>query len=742
MRLDRIVLKNFLSHADTTWEPEGARLVSLVGANGAGKSSLLDAVAFCLYDSARGRTDDLVRLGADDMSARVEFAFAGSRYAVERGRTRRAGGKSYLELQIADGDGWRPLTGDSIRETQDAVAALLRMDASTFSQAALLMQGRLNAFADATPGDRKRVLGQVLGLDVWARAEQSARVRARDLDARLAAERGQVERMDARLADRPRLEDLSAIAARDVAELDAGTAAQTSARDAASAAVAALDARLAAADAQRALADQLDARVAELAGRYRDAQARRGFAAAAADRAALAIGAGAGAAEALEGLPAARARLESLEALRERDAEMREQVRARREVHAAASAEGRQAAAEWTARHTSAQARVDDLAQAAQALKPVPCPKCGTPVTADGGDLYRRLDAARAELRAMGDQPPNTTGWTQLEIEANKVRALEAQRVALGFDPAAVAAASSGLRSLEALAARAGGVADAEASLAEAQGAIADAEAEMARVTRDGAAAREASDAARRELAALDPVRAERLERSLEAAAASQALRVLALQLRQAQEAAAHAAAGLAELDRVRDERDAAVSAIAGLEREGSVLRRLVSAFGVAGIPARIIEGTIPELEQYANELLSQLRPGMALSIRSQRAKKSGDGMIEALDLVVQDDAGERPLAMFSGGERMSASLALAVGLSRLVARRAGTAVRTLVVDEPDGLDSDARRSFGQALRVLAHLGELERVVLVSHHEDLAEMADAVYRVEKSAGGSSVGLAA
>jgi DNA repair protein SbcC/Rad50 len=88
----------------------------------------------------------------------------------------------------------------------------------------------------------------------------------------------------------------------------------------------------------------------------------------------------------------------------------------------------------------------------------------------------------------------------------------------------------------------------------------------------------------------------------------------------------------------------------------------------------------------------------------------------------------------------MSVSLAIAVALSRLVARRAGTAIRTLVIDEPDGLDFDARRAFGRALRLLAHHGELERVVLVSHHEDLAEVGDSIYRMSKNGHGSVVEL--
>jgi hypothetical protein len=62
-------------------------------------------------------------------------------------------------------------------------------------------------------------------------------------------------------------------------------------------------------------------------------------------------------------------------------------------------------------------------------------------------------------------------------------------------------------------------------------------------------------------------------------------------------------------------------------------LRRLVTAFGPTGIPARIIEGVLPELGAYANELLAELRPGMTLELRAQRAKKDGKGVVEALDL-------------------------------------------------------------------------------------------------------------
>ena len=738
MNVDRIVLHHFMSHDDTDWKLNGARLVSLVGANGAGKSTLLDALAFCLFDAARGRTDDLVQLGESDMSARVEFTFAGERYAVERGRTRRAGGKSYLEFQVRDGDAWRPLTRESIRETQEAIAELLRMDASTFANAALLMQGRLNAFAEATAADRKRVLVQVLGLDVWARAEQLARGRARDLEARVAAERDQLARLETRLAERPDAEltleqaiALLGLATDEIDTLEASQAAQVSK-------LAELDAKLAAGDAQRRLVEQLDARVAELANRFRDAKARRDTAAGAAERARAAIAAGAGATDAAAALPAARDEVARFEELRGQAADLEAKVRTRREAHAVASADARQAQATWSAQYTAARGRVDELTALLGALVPIPCPNCGTEVTPGREDLARSLGEASSDYRRLeSSQPEEPLG---LATEAAQIVRLESRRRDLGYDEAALAAAGAELRRLEALAARADAVADAETSLAEAGTAITEADAEIARISADGAAARDAVTEAQRELDSLEPFRAERSQVLADGRVLVSSIEQARGRLRSAQVAEAAAKAALEQLDRVAAERDQVAAAIATVEADVAVLHRLVAAFGVTGIPARIIEGAIPELEAHANNVLAQMRPEMTVSIRSQRAKKDGSGVIEALDLVVRDEVGERPLGMFSGGERMSVSLALAVALSRLVARRAGTAIRTLCIDEPDGLDVEARRALGLALRQLAHQGELERVILLSHHQDLADVADEVYLVSKNGHGSVVEL--
>ena len=285
MKLESIDLRNFLSHEATHWELNGARLATIVGSNGAGKSALLDGFLFALYDAARARTDDLVRLGATDMSAEVTFTFAGARYRVTRGRTTRSGGKSFLELAIAQADGsWRPLTADSIRETQAAIEALLRLDAATFTTAAFLRQGDADAFISATAAERKRILGSVLGLDVYAAAEARARDRARGIEAETQVSRRSIESLDAALSHRPELE-AAAEAAK--AEEEATVGAMEAAgrrRDSADAAIASLSGRLSEARAASAELERIDADLVALRERYRRAGADRAMAAAAIER--------------------------------------------------------------------------------------------------------------------------------------------------------------------------------------------------------------------------------------------------------------------------------------------------------------------------------------------------------------------------------------------------------------------------------------------------------------------------
>lgn len=732
MKLERVALRGFLSHADTDWQPDGARLVSIVGSNGAGKSSLaVDGPLFALYDDARGRTDDLVSLGATDMSVRVEFSFAGATYAVERGRTRKAGGKSYLELQIRDGDGWRPLTGDTIRDTQDKIAQLLRMDAKAFETSVVLAQGHAMAFAEATAAERKRILGQVLDLEVYARAEARARELARDLDARSAVQTDRLERLaDAIVELEPSRELVKSRQhlIHEIARDQTGAAAE---RDRIQGRLAELAGSLAAGEAAEADVSRLEGERSTLAERYRREQKAIADAAAAADTARARLASADDVEQAIAELPAAQDALRDLEALEAEDRRIAGELAAAKAELDVIERPYEREHAGWSVQWKDARKKVAELEQRGMAGTSV-CQACGQPIGRDVA--LEQLAAARQVAKDLEAAEPKRP----LAIDRHRatVARLEGKRPKV--DHAVTAAARERVTRLTAAAARSEAIATARAALETAKTTAADATAELAKITAGGEALAQQLTAAKAKVAGLAPLRAERDRLQADVAAQAERIRTLERDRNEAERLLAAAEAQITRLEELIAERDALNAQVHDAIAELAILRQLVVAFGVTGIPARIIESVIPELEAYAAELLEQLRPGMTLSIRPQRAKKDGTGLVEALDLVVCDAAGERPLALFSGGERMSVSLAIAVALSRLVARRAGAAIRTLVVDEPDGLDADARRAFGQALRVLAHHGELERVVLVSHHEDLAEFGDATYRVTKNGHGSQL----
>ena len=744
MKLNSLQLRHFISHTETDLAFNGARLATFVGANGSGKSALaIDALRYALFDDARGRTDDLVQLGANEMSVRAEITFAGAEYSITRGRSTKARGSSFLELAIWDDaleaaapstGGWRPLSGDTIRDTQAKIAELLRMDADTFDTAVLLGQGQANRFAEATAGDRKRILGTVLGLDLWERAEARAREEARDVEGKTAADRATIGRLEAELTARPGIEEQQADARRRDTEYAVDDASDQKSRTALQAREVDLAAKAAAAAAAESEVTAAQTKLDEVAERYRRVSARKLEASNRLEGAERII-ADADPDVATPDIPALEAEVARQEQAEAQDRELERAIATNQASVDQQSNAFDSAVENWRGQRNIYQGRIDDLAASLAGLPPIVCPKCSHSWQIAQADLAGKLRKAREDLEAIGAEPQEPI---HLAMEAGKVERLRVNRRELALDPIRITTLRIDLRL--ALEARDQAAAiEAHRQIAEAsRQAIAEAEAELAEITTAGTTARAALAAAKERAAAGSGLATELAEVRSSIETVEGRLTTIA-QARRSVAGELERAAGLLErLDRLATERDELAAGLAESDQRLARLRRLVQAFGVTGIPARIIESVLPELTASANELLEQLRPGMTLDIRAQRAKKDGKGIVEALDLIVQDDAGERALGLYSGGERMSVSLALAVGLSRLVARRAGTAIRTLVIDEPDGLDADARRSFGQALRILAHQGELERVVLVSHHQDLADVGDSVFEVVKGPAGSVV----
>ncbi len=185
----------------------GIHVACLSGENGAGKSALLDAITWALWGRARARRDDdLIRQGADEMEVDFTFRLGDHLYRVIRRRRGGKRGSSLLEFQVQDDGRWRSLAESSIRATEEKIIRILHLDYDTFVNSAFLRQGRADEFTIKTPAERKRVLSDILGLDVWQEYEERAKARLANIQAESRLNDLRLAEIDEELARRPEYE--------------------------------------------------------------------------------------------------------------------------------------------------------------------------------------------------------------------------------------------------------------------------------------------------------------------------------------------------------------------------------------------------------------------------------------------------------------------------------------------------------------------------------------------------------
>ncbi len=187
----KLTLKNFMCYRDDvpTLDLENIHVACLCGQNGHGKTALLDAMTWALWGESRARThDELVHQGATDMAVELEFLARGQRHRVSRRFSRGVGGRSnttLLEHHISSDNGFRAVTGNTVRQTEADLRELLHMDYETFVNTAFLLQGRADNFTTSTPAKRKERLAEVLDLSYYAVLEARAKARSQEAQDRV-----------------------------------------------------------------------------------------------------------------------------------------------------------------------------------------------------------------------------------------------------------------------------------------------------------------------------------------------------------------------------------------------------------------------------------------------------------------------------------------------------------------------------------------------------------------------------
>ncbi|MCA9913910.1 MAG: SMC family ATPase, partial [Anaerolineae bacterium] len=188
---------------------EGIHLACLTGHNGAGKSSMLDAFTWALWGKARARRDDeLVHVGQQDMYIQLDFEQENVVYRVLRRRKAGKRGHGTLDLFVVQPDGeLRTINEPSMKGTQNRIDEILRLDYETFINSAFLQQGKADAFTTKTPAERKKILSDILGLDLWAEYEERAKEKLRELEKTLASLEGVLAAIEEELAKEQQYKD-------------------------------------------------------------------------------------------------------------------------------------------------------------------------------------------------------------------------------------------------------------------------------------------------------------------------------------------------------------------------------------------------------------------------------------------------------------------------------------------------------------------------------------------------------
>ncbi len=677
----KLRIAGFLSYREPVeLDFTGFDLACISGQNGAGKSSLLDALTWALFGEARGKDKDaLINLGSKAAEVALTFKYEENIYRVQRTTPR--GKSTVLEFQIRDGEDWRPLTEKSARETQARIGQILRLDYDTFVNASFFLQGKADEFTQKKAGERKSVLGNILGLEVWETYRERTTERRKEIEKETAGIDRSIADIDAELAEEePRKRRLKELES-DLKRLSEARKTQETALESLRRAAASLNQRLAEEKArleeerrglkeqEKVISDQSSV-ISELAVKIENAKKL----------------------------------LAEVEQSIAKRSELEETRSAAREQFATLKAENELRKIEMD----ELKARINQLKAAGGAT----CPLCGQVLSEEHrrstleqlqNEGKEKGDRFRANKSSMDDLAKQIANY---ESQAAKMGSAERERLNLSTSitqwTERIETIGNSAKNWKITGAKR--LKEVEAILASEKYA-----AEIKKPT-------VSLDEAERALLQLQE---QENNKNQEVGGARQLVDVLAT-LRERKSGYA------AE----REEKQQLIARHKTLER----------AFGKDGVPALLIEQALPQIETKANDLLDRLSDGR-MSIRfatqAEYKDKKRDDLKETLDIQISDGAGLRDYEMYSGGERFRVDFAIRLALSEVLAQRKGARLQTLVIDEGFGSqDAQGRQRLIEAINTVR--GDFAKILVITHLDELKDAFPTRIEVEKNERGSTV----
>ncbi len=849
----KLRMHNFMCYRDNVppLSFEGVHTAAICGDNGNGKSALIDAMTWVLWGRTRAKSDDdLIHSGQTEVEVEFDFAVGQQPYRIIRKHSKpkrsRRSGRSILEFQIATGNGFKSITGNSISQTQQKITRVLHMDYPTFINSALLLQGRADEFTVSDPAKRKKVLADILGLSFYDELEGLAKELAKQQELEKAQLENTIKDISDELALKPAYEaDFEQVQSK-LSDIEKTVKTQesklTSLRQEKESLenkkwqLSQLEEHIGKTERDLARWDEQVKQHRSKVKEYEELIAQRPTIEEGYVRFSLARELNnelnqklrllvklnersnqlekaiekAGTALVTEHT-IVQNRIGELEAKSQKLPQLKNnlqqaQVQHQQLVEQEEILRGkRQGVQELKVQIHSLESNKTRLEQEIKQIEEklgllltqtgAKCPLCEAELGLNGLELIRTKYAAdkdnkleslasnQAELARKKIGLKSLANETsELEVRLNQDRASNQSRIGLlGKEIAEAEEASNKLNEeRERMAEIEQRLARKDFAIAEQQ-ALGEFKSELAELGYDSQQHEQVQqqltnlgqyEEPKRKLEEIDRfINQEReavsqaeeaileLHHSLEITIkrrqeltielnilpsivndlgqAESEYQTLAEQQKQVQEISGGIKEKLQRCFELEIKRGEKEKLLSQASKEEKIYKDLAQAFGKRGIQALLIEMALPEIEVEANRLLGRMTDNrMHVKFETQRQTKKGD-TIETLDINISDELGMRNYEMFSGGEAFRINFAIRVALSKLLARRAGAPLPTLVIDEGFGTqDSTGIEKLKEAINSIQD--DFDKILVITHIEELRDAFPTCIDVIKTAQGSTL----
>jgi DNA repair exonuclease SbcCD ATPase subunit len=156
-------------------------LVGLFSPNASGKSTLLDAMTYCIFDKCSKTSSgaEVMNTSSDSFSCKLELSVAGESYFIERNGKKGKDGKVKVVVNFYKEDG-TSLNGEQRYETNDSIRKYLG-SYENFMLITMYDQHNKSDFIDKTQKDKKDLLYKYFDIDIFEKLNDTSKEHLKQL---------------------------------------------------------------------------------------------------------------------------------------------------------------------------------------------------------------------------------------------------------------------------------------------------------------------------------------------------------------------------------------------------------------------------------------------------------------------------------------------------------------------------------------------------------------------------------